>query len=166
MKFSGNGRLDSNWAEAFYSNFSSDPWTPLKFSGSGPQQNHHITTSNIQRGGNHAAFNGWRSAQPSECGTHVQGYLPSDSGYESRPKHDEILSDYGDVDRGQDTQSITGHMHDMAFPIAPEPFVHGVHILQEQWPTTPVSVAHGGANDKQMKCPVCHANCKTKSELK
>ncbi|KAF6833898.1 C2H2 type zinc finger domain protein [Colletotrichum musicola] len=159
MMIPGGRHQDPSWGlYSFYSNDS--PWVPPNLSGSGTQQNHHIAPSDIQRVGNPAAFNGWRSAQPSECGTHAQGYLPSDSGYESRPKHDDMMSVYEDVDRGQDTQSITGQLHDITF------FGRDVPLLHDPWPATPVPVAHSGGNDKQMRCPGCQAICKTKSELK
>ncbi|KAK1654356.1 hypothetical protein BDP81DRAFT_445206 [Colletotrichum phormii] len=143
----------------FYGNDASQPWVPP---GIIPEshQGQQLNVSGDPRRRNHAVFNGgWRSPLPSDCGTMPQGYLPSDSGYESRTKHSvENASVFNDVDRSQDTHSISGQLMDFQLSATP---------TEPQWnlATAHMSVAHHGAADNKLVCDHCRAPCKTKSEL-
>ncbi|KAK1971685.1 hypothetical protein LY78DRAFT_651508 [Colletotrichum sublineola] len=135
------------------------PWVPPGiFSGS--QQGRQALAPDSQRRDN-SGFQGWRSTLPSECDTVPPGFPPSDSGYESRTKHSiENTSVFNDVDRSQDTQSLSGQIMDY------HPF--GITPTDGGWDTaaTPLPVTQsGGAIGNRLVCPDCQALCKTKSEL-
>ncbi|OHW94542.1 hypothetical protein CSPAE12_06912 [Colletotrichum incanum] len=136
------------------------PWVPPGIFGGSQQGRQALALSSQRR--NTSGFQGWRSTLPSECDTVPPGFLPSDSGYESRTKHSiENTSVFNDVDRSQDTQSLSGQIMDY------HPF--GMTSTDGNWDNmaaTPVPVSHIGAVGNKLVCPDCHAQCKTKSELK
>ncbi|KAF4785112.1 hypothetical protein HER10_EVM0002718 [Colletotrichum scovillei] len=142
----------------FYGSDNPQPWVPA---GIFPDshQTQQLNVSGDPRRRNQAHFGGgWRSPLASECGT-VPQYLPSDSGYESRTKHSvDNASVFNDVDRSQDTHSISGQLLD--FQLGPTP-------AESHWNlgATPMSVTHHGAADNKLVCDHCRAICKTKSEL-
>ncbi|OHE91189.1 hypothetical protein CORC01_13500 [Colletotrichum orchidophilum] len=143
----------------FYGNDTSSPWVPQGIFVES-QQGQQVNVPGDSRRRNQAVLNGpWRSPLPSDCGTIPQGYLPSDSGYESRTKHSvENASVFNDVDRSQDTHSISGQLMDIQFSGTP---------TESQWnlATPSMSVTHHGAVDNKLVCQNCGASCKTKSEL-
>ncbi|KAK1983271.1 hypothetical protein LZ30DRAFT_11054 [Colletotrichum cereale] len=135
------------------------PWVPPGIFGGSQQSRQTLAPDSQQR--NNSGFQGWRSTLPSECDTAHPGFPPSDSGYESRTKHSiENTSVFNDVDRSQDTQSLSGQIMDY------HPF--GMTPTDARWDNmaaTPVPVPHSGAVGNKLVCPDCQAPCKTKSEL-
>ncbi|KAL0942505.1 C2H2 type zinc finger domain protein [Colletotrichum truncatum] len=144
---------------SFYAN-DEQPWVGFNLSAGTLQPGNHVNPTGVRRG-NPAAFAGWRSSGPSESGTVPHGYLPSDSGYESRAKHS--IDDRSVYDENQDTQSLSGHLMDY------HPFQSGNTYARDtpvpHWQqVAPVPVA-SGTTEKQLICPDCNTLCKTKSEL-
>jgi len=135
------------------------PWVPSGIFGAS-QQGRQALAPDIQRRTN-GNFQGWRSTLPSECDTVPSGFPPSDSGYESRTKHSiENTSVFNDVDRSQDTQSLSGQVMDY-HPFSITPTDGG----WDNMASTPVPSSQSGAFGSRLVCPDCQAPCKTKSEL-
>ncbi|KAK2003183.1 hypothetical protein LX36DRAFT_724995 [Colletotrichum falcatum] len=134
------------------------PWVPPGIFSTSQQGRQTLAPDSQRR--NNSVFQGWRSTLPSECDTVPPGCPPSDSGYESRTKHSiENTSVFNDVDRSQDTQSLSGQIMDYR-PFAMTP-------TDGRWEisATPFPVSQGGAVSNRLVCPDCRAFCKTKSEL-
>ncbi|TKW49021.1 hypothetical protein CTA1_111 [Colletotrichum tanaceti] len=133
------------------------PWVPAGIFGASHQGRQAPTPSTQRRTPN--GFQGWRSTLPSECDT---GFPPSDSGYESRTKHSiENTSVFNDVDRSQDTQSLSGQIMDY------HPF--GLTSSDGNWDvastTILVPASQTSAVENTLICPDCQSPCKTRSEL-
>ncbi|TDZ26953.1 Krueppel-like factor 15 [Colletotrichum orbiculare MAFF 240422] len=147
---------------AFYKG-TDNPWVPL-VSGSEAQQPQHLSLQTREN----PAFTGWRTPQPSECGTIPQAYLPSDSGYESRAKHSIDESVYGDGDRSQDAHHLAGQMLDLSFSQMMQADAYRDSTALTPWPSTTTTTStpvQTATPEKRLKCPDCQAVCKTKSEL-
>ncbi|KAK2065193.1 hypothetical protein LY76DRAFT_600386 [Colletotrichum caudatum] len=135
------------------------PWVPPGIFDASQQGRQALAPGSQPR--NNSVFQGWRSTLPSECDTVPPGFPPSDSGYESRTKHSiENTSVFNDVDRSQDTQSLSGQIIDF-HPFAITPTDGGWDSMA----ATPVPLSQGGAVGNRLVCPDCQAPCKTKSEL-
>ncbi|WQF88672.1 Putative Zinc finger C2H2-type [Colletotrichum destructivum] len=133
------------------------PWVPPGIFGASHQDRQASAPSTQRRTPN--GFQGWRSTLPSECDT---GFPPSDSGYESRTKHSiENTSVFNDVDRSQDTQSLSGQIMEY------HPF--GLTPSDGNWDMAatpiPVPASQTSAVENMLICPGCQSPCKTRSEL-
>ncbi|CCF39429.1 hypothetical protein CH063_02127, partial [Colletotrichum higginsianum] len=132
---------------------SEQPWVPPGIFGASHQDRQASAPSTQRRTPN--GFQGWRSTLPSECDT---GFPPSDSGYESRTKHSiENTSVFNDVDRSQDTQSLSGQIMEY------HPF--GLTPSDGNWDMAatpiPVPASQTSAAENILICPGCQSPCKT-----
>ncbi|CRK28513.1 hypothetical protein BN1708_004688 [Verticillium longisporum] len=118
-------------------------------------------------------YSEWRSPGPSECDTLPPGQLPSDSGYESRRTKQSIAnaSVFGDVDRGHETQSLTGRMDgfDPFEGMSSAPSYTGNSVNNHASMTEARGLStlrtRGTAHSTVIICPDCGSHLKTKSEL-
>ncbi|KAG7149417.1 hypothetical protein HYQ46_001672 [Verticillium longisporum] len=151
------------------------PWVPLGIivpdhrAGQGQHQN----SPTALRDAFAPRYSEWRSPGPSECDTLPPGQLPSDSGYESRRTKQSIAnaSVFGDVDRGHETQSLTGRM-DGFDPFAgmsstPSYTGNSANNHADMTETCGLSTlrTRGTAHSTVIICPDCGSHLKTKSEL-
>jgi hypothetical protein len=150
-----------NWAMADFVHRNEDPWVPK---GSIPQgQLAHSQQGNpgyntgLLTG---PQFNGYRSALPSEAGTVPPGGgLASDSGYDT--KHSiHAPSVFGDPDRGQETNSVTGGMLSLDFGGSLDGNLDWISSMD---PSPPLISQN--ESERRLTCPTCNASVKTNSEL-
>ncbi|KAM0287485.1 hypothetical protein ACHAQH_000438 [Verticillium albo-atrum] len=152
------------------------PWVPrgIIITDNQTGQNRDQDSPTASRDSFAPRYREWRSSGPSECDTLPPGHLPSDSGYESRPTKQSIAnpSVYGDVDRGHETQSLTGRMDEFdpfaGMSSAPsctgDPANNHVYLIH----TTSSSTfrLQSDAAGTAIICPDCRSCLRTKSELK
>lgn len=151
------------------------PWVPLGIivpdhrAGQGQHQN----SPTALRDAFAPRYSEWRSPGPSECDTLPPGQLPSDSGYESRRTKQSIAnaSVFGDVDRGHETQSLTGRMDgfDPFAGMSSTPSYTGNSANNHAYMTETCGLStlrtRGTAHSTVIICPDCGSHLKTKSEL-
>ncbi|PNH37944.1 hypothetical protein VD0004_g8862 [Verticillium dahliae] len=151
------------------------PWVPLGIivpdhrAGQGQHQN----SPTALRDAFAPLYSEWRSPGPSECDTLPPGQLPSDSGYESRRTKQSIAnaSVFGDVDRGHETQSLTGRMDgfDPFAGMSSTPSYTGNSANNHAYMTETCGLStlrtRGTAHSTVIICPDCGSHLKTKSEL-